>query len=234
MSKKYNKVHYTTESDFQPNRDNRIRFDDNPEQQELVRLINDRDTKVIFCTGNAGTGKTFTAIYAAAQLVRNRKYEKIIYSRNPVQLGEEMGFLPGGVDEKFNPFMACLYDNLDNIERLGGPTAAEMKYHIEIEPIAFLRGRSLEQCILIIDEAQNLDLITLKAILTRVGEYCKVVLLGSMNQIDDKHQSRKEKCDFMRVMECLDEFDFVQSIELIQSKRSKVCALIDKKLGELK
>ena len=219
---------------YQTDKINRIKFDDNPEQQELIRLINDKQTKVIFCTGNAGTGKTFATLYAAAQLVRNKKYDKIIYSRNPVQLGEDMGFLPGDVAEKFNPFMACLFDNLNNIERLGGPTAAEMKHYIEITPIAFLRGRSLEQCLLVIDEAQNLDLVSLKAILTRVGEYCKVILLGSLNQIDDRHQARKEKCDFVRVMECLDEFDFVANVELIQSKRSKICALIDEKLGELK
>ena len=145
-----------------------------------------------------------------------------------------MGFLPGDISEKFNPFMACLFDNLNNIERLGGPTTAEMKHYVEITPIAFLRGRSLEQCILVVDEAQNLDLTALKAILTRVGQYCKVVLLGSLNQIDDKHQAKKERCDFVRVMECLEDFEFVSSIQLIQSKRSDICALIDEKLGELK
>lgn len=228
MSKKQRNYEYSS------NRINKISFDDNPEQQELVRLIQDKKTKVIFCTGNAGTGKTFATIYAAAQLVRDKKYEKIIYSRNPVQLGEEMGFLPGDISEKFNPFMACLFDNLNNIERLGGPTTAEMKHYVEITPIAFLRGRSLEQCILVVDEAQNLDLTALKAILTRVGQYCKVVLLGSLNQIDDKHQAKKERCDFVRVMECLEDFEFVSSIQLIQSKRSDICALIDEKLGELK
>lgn len=230
MSKKNKYPH----DDYQPKRENKIHFHDNPEQQEFIRLINDKNTKIIFCTGNAGTGKTFSALYASAQLVRSKKYEKVIYSRNPVQLGEEMGFLPGDISDKFNPFMACLFDNLTNIERLGGPTAAEMKHYIEITPIAFLRGRSLEQCILIVDEAQNLDLIALKAILTRVGEYCKVILLGSMNQIDDRTQARKLECDFVQVMECLEEFDFVQKVELIQSKRSKICALIDEKLGELK
>lgn len=228
MSKKQRNYEYSS------NRVNKISFDDNPEQQELVRLIQDKKTKVIFCTGNAGTGKTFATIYAAAQLVRDKKYEKIIYSRNPVQLGEEMGFLPGDISEKFNPFMACLFDNLNNIERLGGPTTAEMKHYVEVTPIAFLRGRSLEQCILVVDEAQNLDLTALKAILTRVGQYCKVVLLGSLNQIDDKHQAKKERCDFVRVMECLEDFEFVSSIQLIQSKRSDICALIDEKLGELK
>lgn len=232
MSKKKDKNWQNTE--YQPHRTNRISFDDNPEQQELVRLMNDKNTKIIFCTGNAGTGKTFTAIYAAVQLVKNKKYDKIIYSRNPVQLGEEMGFLPGDVAEKFNPFMACLFDNLNNIEQLGGPTAAEMKHYIEITPIAFLRGRSLEQCVLIIDEAQNLDLVALKAILTRIGEYCKVILLGSMNQIDDRHQAKKEACDFLRVMNHLGGLEFVSSIELTQSKRSKICALVDEKLGELK
>ena len=228
MSKKQRNYEYSS------NRVNKISFDDNPEQQELVRLIQDKKTKIIFCTGNAGTGKTFATIYAAAQLVRDKKYEKIIYSRNPVQLGEEMGFLPGDISEKFNPFMACLFDNLNNIERLGGPTTAEIKHYVEITPIAFLRGRSLEQCILVVDEAQNLDLTALKAILTRVGQYCKVVLLGSLNQIDDKHQAKKERCDFVRVMECLEDFEFVSSIQLIQSKRSDICALIDEKLGELK
>ena len=222
------------EKDYYGPRENKICFSDNPEQKELNRLIRDNKTKVIFCTGNAGTGKTFSSLYTSYNLVQEKKYEKIIFSRNPVQLGEEMGFLPGGIDEKFNPFMACLFDNLNNIERLGGPLKTDMLSKIEITPIAFLRGRSLEQCIVIIDEAQNLDLITLKAILTRIGEYCKVILLGSMNQIDNKAQAKKEKCDFQRVQECLSDFDFVASVELIKSKRSEICALIDDKLKELK
>lgn len=213
---------------------NRISFEGNPEQKELNRLIRDNKTKIIFCTGNAGTGKTFTSLYTSYNLVREKKYEKIIFSRNPVQLGEDMGFLPGGIEEKFNPFMACLFDNLNNIETLGGPTKTDMLRSIEVTPLAFLRGRSLENCILIIDEAQNLDLVTLKAILTRVGQYCKVILLGSLNQIDDRAQARKEKCDFQRVQECLEEFEFVDTVNLIQSKRSEICALIDEKLRELK
>ena len=189
----------------------------------------------LFITKNCiVTHNTFVSIYSAFNLVANKKYDKILYTRNPVQLGEEMGYLPGDIGDKFNPFMACLFDNLTNIERLGGPLKTDMMSKIEITPVAFLRGRSLENCIIIVDESQNLDLITLKAILTRVGQYCKVVLLGSLNQIDSKVQAKKEKCDFQRVQECLSEFDFVGEVELIQSKRSKICALIDEKLKELK
>ena len=227
------KKYYNNET-YNSTRENKINFNDNPEQRELIRLIRDNNTKVIFCDGNAGTGKTFTSIYTAYQLVREKKYERILFSRDPVQLGEDMGYLPGGVDEKFNPFMACLFDNLENIQRLGGPLITEMKPKIEITPIAFLRGRSIEQAILIVDEAQNLDLVTLKAILTRVGQYCKVILLGSLNQIDNRHQAKKDKCDFERVRECLNDFDFVGNVTLIQSKRSEICSLIDEKLKELK
>lgn len=216
------------------NKVNRISFANNPEQKELNRLIRDNDTKIIFCTGNSGCGKTFCSIYTSYCLVNEKKYDKIIFSRNPIQLGEDMGFLPGDIDKKFNPFMACLFDNLTNIENLGGPTKTDILSKIEITPIAFLRGRSLENCILIVDEAQNLDLIALKAILTRVGKYCKVILLGSLNQIDDRHQVKKEKCDFQRVQECLEEFDFVGSVHLVKSERSEICALIDDKLRELK
>ena len=215
-------------------RENRISFVDNPEQKELNRLIRDNNTKIIFCTGHAGTGKTFCTLYTSYQLVRENKYDKILFSRNPVQLGEDMGFLPGDVNEKFNPFMACLFDNLNNIERLGGPLKTDMMSKIEITPIAFIRGRSLENCILIVDEAQNLDVVTLKTILTRIGEYCKVILLGSLNQIDDKKQIKKEKCDFVKVMEALQDGSFVKTVELVQSKRSAICAEIDEKLKDLK
>lgn len=206
----------------------------NPEQAELARLIRDNDTKIIFGTGNAGTGKTFITVYTAYNLIREKKYEKILYSRDVVQLGTELGFLPGDMDDKFDPFMACLYDNLESIEHLGGPSAAEMLTKIERVPITFLRGRNLDNCILIVDEAQNLDLVTIKAILTRLSDFSKVVLLGSMNQIDNKYERRKEKCDFQLVMEQLAGYDFVGNVNLVQSKRSQFCAIIDEELAKIK
>ena len=97
-----------------------------------------------------------------------------------------------------------------------------------------MRGRSFESTLLIVDEAQNLDLVTLKTILTRVGNYSKVILLGSMNQIDDTVQNRKEKCDFQRVVEAIQHLDYVGYVELTQSMRSKICAELDDILSQIK
>lgn len=220
--------------DYECSRECRITTKGNPEQTELARLIRDNKTAVIFGTGPAGTGKTFITIYTAYELVEQKKYERILYTRDAVQLGAEIGFIPGDISSKFDPFMACLFDNLEAIERLGGPTVSETKQKIDRTPVTFLRGRNLENVILIVDEAQNLDLVTLKAILTRISEHSKVILLGSMNQIDNKQQARKDKCDFIRVMEELQDLDFVNSVELTISKRSPYCALIDEKLKNLK
>lgn len=219
----------------------------NKEQVELARLISDNDTKIIFATGSAGTGKTFLTLATALQLQEDKKYSKIIYARNPVQVGEDMGFLPGNIDDKYMPFMGPLTDNLENIVRLtyDGPNGSQKKalitnkvndlmHRIEVCPIAFLRGRSFEDAIIIIDEAQNLDLTALKTVLTRVGKFCKIILLGSMNQIDDYHQRQQPICDFEKVKNKLCNQPYAAEVELIQSMRSPICVEVDKMLNELK
>ena len=213
-----------------------ISFKGNKEQQELVRLIYENNRPIIFCVGKAGTGKTFATLAAALQLQAEKRYGKIIYARNPVQLGEDMGFLPGTIDEKYGPFMGPLWDNLESICRVSKDSLNpnELQHHIEMTPIAFLRGRSFEDTILIVDEAQNLDLVALKTILTRIGKFCKVILLGSMNQIDDFKQNQKPVCDFQKVINKLKDQPYVGYIELIDSMRSPICTEIDDMLGEIK
>lgn len=210
-----------------------ISFKNNPEQQELARLIADHSKQIIFCTGQAGTGKTFATLATALQMRQDKIIDKILYGRDAIQLGADMGFLPGDVNDKYSPFMAPLYDNLESLSHINHYNINDMKSKIEITPIAFLRGRNLDNCILIIDEAQNLDLITLKAILTRIGTFGKVVLLGSLNQIDNPKQMRKEKCDFIKVMEALESLPYVAKIELKQSMRSTICAEVDEILSRL-
>lgn len=213
-----------------------ISLKNNKEQQELVRLIEENNRPIIFAIGKAGTGKTFATLATALQMKMEHKYGKIVYARNPVQLGEDMGALPGDIDEKYNPFMAPLFDNLEAICRISKDkyNAKDLAAKIEVTPIAFLRGRSFEDTILIIDEAQNLDLTALKTVLTRIGKFCKVVLLGSMNQIDDEKQRRKEKCDFEMVIDKLRGLPYVGYVELQQSMRSSICVEIDDLLGEIK
>ena len=212
-----------------------ISFKNNKEQQELVRLIYEKGHPIIFCTGKAGTGKTFATLAAALQLVGEKRYSKIIYARNPVSVGEDMGYLPGTADEKYSPFMGPLMDNLEAIHRISPdhPNIANMRAKIETVPIAFLRGRSFEDTIVIIDEAQNLDLTALKTILTRIGNFCKVILLGSTNQIDDYRQRKKPECDFTRVMKKLADRNYTAVIELVDSMRSDICADVDTLLEEL-
>lgn len=207
----------------------------NEEQSELIRLICDHQHPIVFCTGKAGTGKNFATIAASLQLILDKRYRYIMYARNPVQCGEGIGFLPGTAEEKLDPFMMALNDNLRAIEQLGKTIkAADARQKIEILPIFSIRGRSFENSILIVDECQNLDLVTLRTILTRMGKFCKIIMLGSFNQIDDPKQRRQEKCDFQKTIEKLTEFDFVAHVELYKSMRSEYCAIIDEAFEEIK
>lgn len=202
----------------------------NKEQAELVRLIFENNRPIVFGTGNAGTGKTFIALASALQLVRDRRYSKIIYTREPEEVGKSLGFLPGGLDEKFGVYMRGLYDNLDHIEKFGAITKHEAFKYIECVPIQFLRGASFEDTIVIVDEAQNLDMTSIKTVLTRIGKYCKVILLGSLRQIDNKAQAKRKKCDFEIALELLEDQNFVGQVELIKSMRSPWCSIIDELL----
>ena len=139
------------------------------------------------------------------------------------------------LNEKYGPYMGPLYDNLEAIVSISADrlNAEDLAKKIEVTPIAFLRGRSFRNTIVIIDEAQNLDLTTLKAILTRVGDYSKVVLLGSMNQIDDPHQRKQEQCDFEKVIDKIKDLPYVGYVNLTQSMRSDWCVELDAMLGEI-
>ena len=186
----------------------------------------------------------FSVVEENGKLYYYENNEKVM--KGAVQVGEDMGYLPGDIDEKYMPFMGPLTDNLENIARInykGGSGSQkkamiqnqvnELMNHIEVCPIAFLRGRSFEDAIVIVDEAQNLDLTALKTVLTRVGKYCKIILLGSMNQIDDWRQRKQPICDFEKVMNKLCPQPYVGSVNLVESMRSPICVEVDNLLGEI-
>lgn len=210
---------------------------DNPEQTELARLILDKDTKIIFCTGNAGTGKTFVSLAASLQAVSiDKKYGKrgqIIYLKNPVECGDVgLGYLPGSIEEKYGVYLGGLYDNLEKIEDIGGVINAKNEIsRIICLPPQYVKSHSYDQKILIVDEAQDLSMNQLKTILTRCSDYCKIILIGSTNQIDARKMS-KEKNDFAEAYNRIKEFDFVNYVHLVQSKRSSYCSLIDEALSD--
>jgi len=139
---------------------------------------------ILFLTGPAGVGKSFLAMaFAISELLEN-KAKKIILTRPIVQAGEDLGFLPGDFMEKVNPYMAPLYDSLDKLISPDSEQSEFVKDHIEIAPLAYLRGRSFDNAICIFDEAQNATLSQIKLFVTRFGANSKIIITGDPNQSD--------------------------------------------------
>ena len=210
----------------------------NEEQQEASRLIMTNDIPVVIITGAAGTGKDFVTMATSLELLDQKKYSKIIYTRNPVEVGKSLGFLKGSLEDKFEPYMSPLYDTFESLCRnsMKKMQPRELQSKVDVEPLGFLRGRNFAPgTILIVDECQNLNLASIKTVLTRMSDFCKVILLGSMNQIDDIEQRKKDKCDFQRVIDKFEDAQtpWVAHVELVKSMRSKWCAELDNILEEL-
>ncbi|MCI4649000.1 PhoH family protein [Phaeodactylibacter sp.] len=149
------------------------------------RLIEASETNdVVFAVGPAGTGKTYTAVALAVKALKNRMVKKIILTRPAVEAGESLGFLPGDLKEKVDPYLRPLYDALDDMlpaEKLQQFMANRI---IEIAPLAFMRGRTLDNAFIILDEAQNCSTAQLKMFLTRLGPSAKCIITGDLSQVD--------------------------------------------------
>ena len=143
-----------------------------------------REYDIVFGIGPAGTGKTFIAVTHAVSLLQANKIKKIILTRPAVEAGESLGFLPGDLKEKIDPYLRPLYDSLDDL--LGSDVVAKMieKGVIEIVPLAYMRGRTLDDAYIILDEAQNSTMMQLKMFLTRLGFHAKMAITGDITQID--------------------------------------------------
>lgn len=153
-----------------------------PHQRELIKAFAKND--LIFALGPAGTGKTYVAIALAVRALKNKEVRKIILSRPAVEAGEKLGFLPGDMKDKIDPYLQPLYDALEDMI-----PAAKLKEYMEskviqIAPLAFMRGRTLSDAIIILDEAQNTTTHQIKMFLTRMGMNAKMIITGDVTQID--------------------------------------------------
>ena len=149
------------------------------------RLVDDYQSHdLIFATGPAGTGKTYTAIALAVRALKNREVKRLILTRPAVEAGERLGFLPGDLKDKLDPYLQPLYDALQDMVPAQRLKSYMEDGTIQIAPLAYMRGRTLESAFVILDEAQNTNLVQLKMFLTRMGNHAKFIVTGDMAQID--------------------------------------------------
>lgn len=179
-----------------------------PNQRALVEQSRDHD--LIFAIGPAGTGKTYTAIALAVKALKNREIKRIILSRPAVEAGERLGFLPGDLKEKIDPYLQPLYDAL--LDMIPAKKLEEFLKDgiIQIAPLAFMRGRTLSNAFVILDEAQNSTINQLKMFLTRMGLNAKFVVTGDVTQIDLPDRRQSGLLLAMRILKDIDDISIVQ------------------------
>jgi phosphate starvation-inducible PhoH-like protein len=199
-------------------------------QRKMVESINHND--VLFAIGPAGTGKTYTAVALAVRALKNKEIKRIILTRPAVEAGESLGFLPGDLKEKVDPYLRPLYDALDDMI-----PAERLKLYlenrtIEIAPLAFMRGRTLDNCYVILDEAQNSTDLQLKMLLTRMGPSAKVIVTGDVTQID---LPKKQMSGLFNALRILDDIPGIDVIYLTGEDvvRHKLVKRILKAYGDI-
>ncbi|MEB3004300.1 PhoH family protein [Capnocytophaga sp. G2] len=153
-----------------------------PNQQKLLDLIGKND--MVFAIGPAGTGKTYTSVALAVRALKNKQVKRIILTRPAVEAGENLGFLPGDLKEKLDPYMQPLYDALLDMIPFDKLNSFIENGTIQIAPLAFMRGRTLDNAFVILDEAQNTTYVQMKMFLTRMGKNAKFIITGDPGQID--------------------------------------------------
>jgi len=157
-------------------------------QKALVKAVKSQD--LVFAIGPAGTGKTYISVAMAVKALKNKEVKKIIITRPAVEAGENLGFLPGDLKEKIDPYLRPIYDALDEMI-----PAEKLRYYqenrvIEIAPLAYMRGRTLNNAFILLDEAQNTTAMQMKMFLTRMGPNSKVIVTGDRSQVDLPHHQK--------------------------------------------
>ena len=176
-------------------------------QRKLIEASENND--IVFAVGPAGTGKTYTAVALAVKALKNRLVKKIILTRPAVEAGESLGFLPGDLKEKIDPYLRPLYDALDDML-----PAEKLDYFmqtrvIEIAPLAFMRGRTLDNAFIILDEAQNCSTMQIKMFLTRLGPSAQCIITGDLSQVDLPYHQKSGLRKAINLLEPLEGIDAI-------------------------
>ncbi|MBM55427.1 MAG: phosphate starvation-inducible protein PhoH [Euryarchaeota archaeon] len=180
-----------------------------PNQHKLVEAIKEYD--MVFAVGPAGTGKTYTAVAMAVRALKDKRVKKIILTRPAVEAGENLGFLPGDLKEKLDPYLQPLYDALTDMLAYDKVAEHMEKGVIEVAPLAFMRGRTLDKAFVILDEAQNSSIPQIKMFLTRMGRDAKFIITGDESQVD---LPNKQKSGLAHALKSLENVDGISTIRL--------------------
>jgi phosphate starvation-inducible PhoH-like protein len=177
-------------------------------QKKMIEAAQKYD--IVFATGPAGTGKTYTAVALAVKALKDKEVKKIIITRPAVEAGENLGFLPGDLKEKIDPYLRPIYDALDDMIQ-----AEKLKFYIEnrtieIAPLAYMRGRTLNNAFILLDEAQNTTPMQIKMFLTRMGPLSKTIITGDRTQIDLPKNQRSGLADALDILKNISGIGFVE------------------------
>ena len=176
-------------------------------QQRLVEAFDKDD--MVFAIGPAGSGKTYTSIALAVRALKNKEVRKIILSRPAVEAGEKLGFLPGDMKDKIDPYLQPLYDALEDMIPVAKLQEMMEQKVIQIAPLAFMRGRTLNDAVVLLDEAQNTTIPQLKMFLTRMGTNTKMIITGDMTQIDLPSHTQSGLVHALRILEGVKGISFI-------------------------
>lgn len=181
-------------------------------QKKYINSMREKD--VVFSIGPAGTGKTYLAVAMAITAYRNKEVQKIILARPAVEAGENLGFLPGDLQDKVDPYLRPLYDGLFDILGKEAATRLKEKDIIEVVPLAYMRGRTLDEAFIILDEAQNTTQEQMKMFLTRMGFGSKVVVTGDVTQVDLPKGKKSGLIEASRILKNVKGVDFCRLNDL--------------------
>lgn len=190
-------------------------------QKEYVNTIRNKD--IVFGIGPAGTGKTYIAVAMAVNAFKNKEIQKIILARPAVEAGEKLGFLPGDLQEKVDPYLRPLYDGLYDVLGRESATKLKEKEIIEVVPLAYMRGRTLDNSFIILDEAQNTTPEQMKMFLTRMGFGSKVVVTGDITQIDLPRGKKSGLVEAVKVLKGIKEigFCYMKDVDVVRHRLVK-------------